>query len=398
MQKDLALTVTVITTHAPTSRGWGGAVVSGVEMAGIIAEICRSTVLVCSDANNGGGHVDYAAAQAATRAKLHLYKSRVLKKQGFGFGAISALIANITRSDGVYVSGISTWPTTLAGIIALALRKPYVISLHGGLLAHHLEEIRTDRPLKHLFYRIFVLPLVKCARFIRVSSDFEGRDAALHTDADKVVVIPNTFDISVVPFASNPPPGPGTRLVYVGRLERDKGLRAFIEVWTKVAGPDDTIAVVGSGDDSYADDIRAYAANNPRIQMYGQVPRTQVYDIIAQSHALVLPSGLDGTLRENFGNVVVEALAVGRPALVGRGLAWDDLPKYGAGWTFEPTREGLHGVLLDLLVHKAAHEPGLPASCRGFAHAKFNSSDVRHAVLGLIRACTASKNSMADGR
>jgi len=47
-------------------------------------------------------------------------------------------------------------------------------------------------------------------------------------------------------------------------------------------------------------------------------------ELLATSNFLVLPSGLEeaGGMRENFGNVVAEAMASGRPVLVARGLAW----------------------------------------------------------------------------
>jgi len=42
-------------------------------------------------------------------------------------------------------------------------------------------------------------------------------------------------------------------------------------------------------------------------------------------------------MRENFGNVVAEAMAAGRPVLVARGLAWDRAESLGAGFIFDRT-------------------------------------------------------------
>ena len=62
-------------------------------------------------------------------------------------------------------------------------------------------------------------------------------------------------------------------------------------------------------------------------------------DLLANSHFLVLPSGLEaaGGMRENFGNVVAEAMAAGRPVLVAKGLAWDHLEAFGVGFVFDRT-------------------------------------------------------------
>ena len=69
----------------------------------------------------------------------------------------------------------------------------------------------------------------------------------------------------------------------------------------------------------------------------GWLEREQVRRQMALSDFVVLPSGLEnGDMRENFGNAAAEALALGRPVMVTRGLAWDDLDSFGAGLVFDP--------------------------------------------------------------
>jgi glycosyltransferase involved in cell wall biosynthesis len=385
------LEVVVVTTHAPTSRGWGGAVVSGVETAAVAASVFSRVILICSDANNGAPPVDRGQAQKATPAQLRLYRSRRAAKQGFGLGALPILWEHIGRADCVYISGIFTWPVTIAALIALIRRKPHVVSLHGGLLSTHISEIRRRRPLKALAYDLVVLPLVRAADRVKVSSDFEAREAALVVAPQKIVVVPNTFEIGSIPFAGDPPAGAGTHMVFVGRLELDKGIRAFIRVWTQVAGPSDRLSVVGGGVGDYADAVRAQASLDPRVAILGEIARAKVFETLAAGHVLVLPSGLEGALRENFGNVVVEALAVGRPALVRRGLAWDRLPDAGVGWTFDGDDQALGAVLSQILSARLAHAPGLAHRCRAYVEQNFSSASERAPLLALTRACLAGR-------
>jgi glycosyltransferase involved in cell wall biosynthesis len=79
----------------------------------------------------------------------------------------------------------------------------------------------------------------------------------------------------------------------------------------------------------------------------GYLERGEVMELLASSHFLALPSGLEeaGGMRENFGNVVAEAMASGRPVLVARGLAWDHLEASGAGFVFDRTESSVCEVL-----------------------------------------------------
>ncbi len=83
------------------------------------------------------------------------------------------------------------------------------------------------------------------------------------------------------------------------------------------------------------------------ISYKSYLERQEVMDLLASSHYLVLPSGLEaaGGMRENFGNVVAEAMAAGRPVLVARGLAWDHLQAYGAGFVFDRDEASVCEVL-----------------------------------------------------
>jgi glycosyltransferase involved in cell wall biosynthesis len=91
--------------------------------------------------------------------------------------------------------------------------------------------------------------------------------------------------------------------------------------------------VVGDGHGAYAEQFRDLVSQaDGAIEVTGYLPRHDISGVLARSDFLVLPSGLeDDDVRENFGNVVAESLASGRPALVSAGLAWDFLESEGLG-------------------------------------------------------------------
>jgi len=140
------------------------------------------------------------------------------------------------------------------------------------------------------------------------------------------------------------------KLCFLGHVQQEKGINAFIRAWLKVRQPADQLVIAGrSVDGAYFEEFKALVEQAPQgsINYRGYLERDEVMELLASSHFLVLPSGLEeaGGMRENFGNVVAEAMAAGRPVLVARGLAWDHLEAIGAGFVFDRTEASVCAVL-----------------------------------------------------
>jgi glycosyltransferase involved in cell wall biosynthesis len=142
------------------------------------------------------------------------------------------------------------------------------------------------------------------------------------------------------------------KLCFLGHVQQEKGINAFIRAWLNVRQPADRLVIAGrSVDGAYFKEFQALVGQaQGAISYRGYLERAEVIDLLASSHFLVLPSGLEeaGGMRENFGNVGAEAMAAGRPVLVARGLAWDHLEAAGAGFVFDRTEAAVCEVL-----HKA---------------------------------------------
>ena len=104
-------------------------------------------------------------------------------------------------------------------------------------------------------------------------------------------------------------------LVYVGRISREKGLDALLEVARALArsprlreaGIDPLVALVGGGPDS--ERLRAQAP--PNVLFTGPLTGVELARAYASADLFLFPSATD-----TFGNAVVEAMASGLPCLV----------------------------------------------------------------------------------
>lgn len=133
-----------------------------------------------------------------------------------------------------------------------------------------------------------------------------------------------TAPIWVLPqFGTDPDvfaPGPGATdnvftIGYVGRLVRPKGIDLLLRACTTLADPW-RLVLVGDGDQ------RAVLARQAetlgiadRVEFRGPVASTTVPDILRELSVFVLPSRTTPSWREQFGRVVVEAMACAVPVI-----------------------------------------------------------------------------------
>lgn len=152
--------------------------------------------------------------------------------------------------------------------------------------------------------------------------------------ADRVIVKYNGVPR---PPADRPlPPAAASRtFLFAAKLEPYKGIGLLLDAWARADLPDARLRVVGDGPS--ADEIRAAAAHDPRIEFVGPVPSDRMTSHYAEARAVLVPS----TWEEPFGRVAAEALAHGRPVITTglgglREVVGDD-----AGWITGPDTEAL---------------------------------------------------------
>jgi len=108
-------------------------------------------------------------------------------------------------------------------------------------------------------------------------------------------------------------PAEGAIFGYVGRLLREKGVETLLSAVAR-AGGGARAAIVGAGPHEEALRRDAGALLPGRALFHSPVERSRVAVVMGALDALVLPSRTTGEWKEQFGRVLVEALACGRPA------------------------------------------------------------------------------------
>ncbi|MGZ3705954.1 MAG: glycosyltransferase family 4 protein [Bdellovibrionota bacterium] len=162
----------------------------------------------------------------------------------------------------------------------------------------------------------------KVNAFIALSHFSAGKLAEGGLKPEKIHVKPN---FAFAPVLENPRRAEGYAL-FVGRLSKEKGVRALMEAWEGMTTP---LWVVGDGP------LRSEleALKRPNIRVLGAMPSASVIQIMSRAGFLVVPS----ECYENFPLVVAEAFSMGLPVVASRLGSLAEIVKPGVnGLLFEP--------------------------------------------------------------
>jgi glycosyltransferase involved in cell wall biosynthesis len=240
----------------------------------------------------------------------YLHLPRVGRLAAAALYAVS-LAREVLRRRGRHDVLLGSWAfPDGVGAVALArlLGVPAVVKVHGSDM-----NVLARMPAVAANLR-WALP--RARRVVAVSRSLGDIVASFGVPRERIDVVPNGVDGELfrprdraAARAELGHPGDARPwLLYVGRLERSKGVLDLLEAFSLLAGrrSDVRLAVVGDGPARPACD-RAGEQLRGRLLVAGPRPLDEVARWMAASHALVLPSWAEGTP-----NVVLEALACGR--------------------------------------------------------------------------------------
>jgi glycosyltransferase involved in cell wall biosynthesis len=212
------------------------------------------------------------------------------------------------------------WDPFLRQFARWARRKrfPLVYSPHGMLTPWALSQKRFKKTLALAAYQYWDLRLAAILHATAVSELDDIRRLRLR---QPVVVAPLGVKVS-----SESPTVRHTHpriALFVSRVHPKKGLLNLVDAWARVNPHGWKMVIAGPDQDGHAAEVmaRARAAGiDQDFEMMGPVYGKEKNDHYAKADLFVLP-----TYSENFGVVVVEALAQGCPVITTKGTPWQEL-------------------------------------------------------------------------
>lgn len=252
-----------------------------------------------------------------------------------------ALEREVRTFDVVHIHAVYLWPGVAAARAARRANVPYVISPRGMLVPELIR--RKSRLVKTMWLRFAERRGFTSAAAIHFTSELERIEAArVQVPLPNPIVIPNGIDLEPRPHVVRD----DQTLVFLGRVNWKKGLDRVIDALPQLPGV--RLVIAGNDEEGLTPHLLDRAQQRgvrDHVEFIGPVYGEAKNELLAKAALFVLTS-----TSENFGNAVLEALAMETPVVLSKdvGLA-EEVVRADAGIV------GMEGVAA-LLAGRARRE------------------------------------------
>lgn len=251
---------------------------------------------------------------------LKLYSFPTIGSDAFIFSApmLSWLSRSLRSFDVIHVHGLLNPVSSLAAMLARIMHVPYVLHPFGTLSRYTFSHRRTL--LKRGYFQAVDGPNLKHAGAVHFTTSTERDEAKWHKLGlgSRAHIVPPPWIGERISPIGRVVHAPGSEVLLMARLHPVKDVEVLLEAWPLVRShmPGARLTIAGDGKPEYVRSLKAHAdvvAPDSGVRFAGFVRAGEKRKLLAEADVFVLPSH-----HENFGVVVLEALAAGIPVILTR--------------------------------------------------------------------------------
>lgn len=308
----------VVPTYLPAFR-YGGPVVAVHGLCKALVDRGHEVHVFTTNVDGEGvSSVPTDRAVDVDGVRVHYFPSRFPRL--YWSPPMRRALEEVRAYDVVHVHAVYLWPGVAAARAARAAGVPYVISPRGMLVPRLIRQ--KSRVMKMLWLRLMERRGFAGASAIHFTSGLEWDDAKrVGLPLPAPFIVPNGVEIRPRPDVPRDP----RTLLFLGRVNWKKGLERVIEALPSLQA---RLIVAGNDEENLTPRLRALAeSRGADVDFIGPVYGGAKDELLARATLFVLMSD-----SENFGNAVLEALAMETPAVLSRGVGVaEDVVAAGAG-------------------------------------------------------------------
>ena len=280
----------------------------------------------------------------------------------------------ISRLNGTTVSGVHGYfahaPAEVAERVAIKLGTRFGFSVHAKDARKVPPEVLSERARK-------AACVVACNH--DVADELRDSGATVH-------LVPHGVDLDRFARQDFPPMGT-LQLLAVGRLVEKKGFHVLIAAAARLRAPFQ-LNIIGEGpeDQRLRDLIRTHKLES-KVRLCGPKTHEDLPEAYSRAHILIVPSIVDRTGdRDGLPNVVLEAMACGRPVIASEVGAIDSAVVHGeTGLLTQPGDADSLAAAIDLLASQRAMLEQLGARVRERVRREYDVQTCTQRLHDLLR-------------
>ncbi len=289
--------IALITAYFPPTPG--GQELHAYDLACGLSEIGHEVHVITSDLlPRGRNHLPGFKV-----TELHAWR---IGSDAFTFGLGRAL--RDIRPDLIHIHSPLMTISTMASILARDI--PLVATYHGDYYKFSFW----GKVLKALRNRIQLPLVLRNARTVITLSD---SDTTLLTsygiERKRIEVVSPGLDLAKFSDLSTAVPEEGERILYVGRIVYEKGIKRLISSFHALCEEFDGVELIVAGEGEALDDMKALARDlglGARVSFPGWLNHDDLVELYRSATAVVLPS-----FSEGMPYALLEAMAVGKAVI-----------------------------------------------------------------------------------
>lgn len=363
----------VVPTYVPAFR-YGGPIVA-------VHGLCKALVARGHDVDvfttnvDGGGRLDVPTGEAVDvdGVRVHYFPSPLPRL--YWSPMMRRALARIGAYDIAHTHAVYLWPGLALAAAARRARLPYVISPRGMLVPELIR--RRNRLIKTIWLHTLERRALARASAIHFTAQLEWEEARrVGLPLPSPFVVPNGIDVAEKPDL----PRDENTLVFLGRIHWKKGLDRVIAALPDLPGV--RFVIAGNDEEQLTPQLRQLAARlgvAGRVEFPGPVYGSAKNELLARATLFVLLS-----TSENFGNAVLEAMAMQTPVVLSSdvGLA-DEVVRADAGAI------GVEAIAP--LLHDHARREAMGRNGRALVERSFTWANVAEAMENAYRCSIRSR-------
>ena len=330
----------VVASYLPAVR-YGGTIVSVHGLCRALAERGHDVHVFTTSVDGGtDSPVAHETPVVVDGVRVWYFRSPRFRRLYWAPAMRRVLREQVATFDLVHTHAVYLWPGWAAMRRAETAAVPFVVSPRGMLEKDLIE--RKNAIAKSVLIGFIERHFLERAAAIHVTSRRESAELRkFGFQLPPVYEIPNGVDAVDAASVSVDLPSAlpsGDFALFIGRISWKKGLDRLVAALPLT--PRTRVVVAGNDDEGYMGQLRAQAERlgvAQRLTFVGPIYGPAKSALLSRASYVIVPS-----YSENFGNVVLEALAHGTPVIMTRDVgAADWLQEHGCALIADGSPEAL---------------------------------------------------------